>query len=285
LRFVQLFSILILAGCLIACQKEIAALPVNETLAFDTIPVVKTVNPIIEEGSGIVDSKKNPGYLWVQEDSGNPPELYLLRYNGVTLKKIYIKNSSNRDWEDIALSGSDLYIADIGDNQQVYPEYTIYRVPEPLLTMDTASSNKAIKFKYPDGSHDAEAFLIDPTTKDIYIITKRDVPAGVYKLSYPYNSLNTVILVTTLPLFGITGAALSTSGKEIIIRTYLNLFHFSRPSGQSIEQALKGKYKSLPYVTEPQGEAVTFTIDNSGFFTLSEKGLSAGVNLYFYKRL
>ncbi|MGB3008458.1 MAG: hypothetical protein WBC06_18220 [Chitinophagaceae bacterium] len=273
-----------MAGCLIACQKEITALPVNEILPFDSIPVVKLINPIIEEGSGIADSKANPGYLWVQEDSGNPAELFLLSYNGVTLKKIYIKNSSNRDWEDIALSGSDLYIADIGDNQQVYTEYTIYRVPEPISTLDTANSLEAIKFKYPDGSHDAEAFLIDPSTKDIYIITKRDVPAGIYKLSYPYSSMNTVILVTTLPFFGITGAALSFNGKEIIIRTYLNLYLFSRTTGQSIEKALQSKYIILPYISEPQGEAVTFANDNSGFFTLSEKGVAPGVNLYFYKR-
>jgi hypothetical protein len=62
------------------------------------------------------------------------------------------------------------------------------------------------------------------------------------------------------------------------------LFYYKRQAGKTIEQALKGTYISLTYLLEPQGEAVTFASDGSGFYTASEKGFATWVNLYFYKR-
>src|SRR5690348_3886360 len=68
---------------------------------FTTTPVSKRINPgMIDEASGIADSKANAGYLWVEQDSGNPDDIYLLSYDGIVSKKINIKASINRDWED-----------------------------------------------------------------------------------------------------------------------------------------------------------------------------------------
>jgi hypothetical protein len=284
LRYVQLFSGPVLCIILCACQKELTGTPGFATPVFDTIPVVKLLASLIGEASGIADSKANPCYLWVQEDSGNPPELTLLNHNGTTLKKIYVKNATNRDWEDMALSGNDLYVADIGDNAQVYPAYSIYKFSEPASSADTINSTERIQFMYPDGSHDAEAFLIDPVTKDIFIITKRDIPARIYKLNFPYAALSTVSLAGSLPYSFVTSAALSPDGKEIMVRTYNAVTYYKILPGQSIDQALQGSYKSLSHVQEPQGEALTFANDNSGFYTLSEKGAASSVSLYFYKR-
>jgi hypothetical protein len=40
----------------------------------------------------------------------------------------------------------------------------------------------------------------------------------------------------------------------------------------------------LPYQAEPQGEAISFAVNNSGYYTISEKALSSMVKLYYYKR-
>src|SRR5215207_1850987 len=114
----------------IACHKNNSS-AINNNLVFDSLPVSKPVVPLIEEASGVADSKINDGYLWVQEDSGNPPELYLLGHDGKVLKKVFIKDVINRDWEDIVISGNDIYIADIGDNNRSYQNYSIYSFPEP----------------------------------------------------------------------------------------------------------------------------------------------------------
>src|SRR5690349_18512792 len=68
-------------------------------LPFDSIPVSRTIVPLVGEISGIADSKINPGYIWGEEDSGNPPQLRLISHDGSLAKNIYIKNVSNRDWE------------------------------------------------------------------------------------------------------------------------------------------------------------------------------------------
>jgi len=137
--------------------------------------------------------------LWVEEDSGNPPQLFLLGHDGNVRKTIYIKGAVNRDWEDITLVNDTIYVADIGDNNLNFSDYIIYQFVEPSASTDTVSNFNTIHFAYPDGPHDAEAFLVDPTTKDIYIITKLDASSKIYKLSFPYSaaSVDTVSLVGT----------------------------------------------------------------------------------------
>ncbi len=115
---------------------------------------------MLNEVSGIADSKLNTGYLWVQQDSGNPPLIYLLKHDGTVTDSILIENATNRDWEDIVLSGDQLFIGDIGDNNATYPDYAFYRFNEPSLGMERVSNSDKIEFTYPDGSHDAEALAI-----------------------------------------------------------------------------------------------------------------------------
>src|SRR4030095_11458051 len=157
----------------------------------------------------------------VEEDSGNPPQLYLLAHDGKVLKTIYIKDAINRDWEDMALANDMIYIADIGDNNLAFPDYTIYQFVEPSASTDTVASFNTIHFAYPDGAHDAEAFLVEPTTKDIYIVTKHDASSKIYKLSFPYStsSVDTVNLLGTLNYNNVVSAAMSPGGREIVIKT------------------------------------------------------------------
>lgn len=241
---------------------------------------------MINEISGIADSKVNAGYLWGEEDSGNPPAIFLIDHSGSVFKNVYIKGAVNRDWEDMTLSGTDLYIADIGDNNQVYSDYTIYSLREPAKSIDTISNFNTIRFKYEDGSHDAEAFIVDPATKDIYLFTKRDNASRIYKLAFPYSyaDMNTAMQVGTLAYGGVVSASISADGKEILLKTYPAILHYTRTVQETIAQALGHPYTTVPYKMEPLGEAVTFAADNSGYYTLSEKGFSNSVNLYYYKR-
>ncbi|MBC5774636.1 hypothetical protein H8S95_11235 [Pontibacter sp. KCTC 32443] len=283
----QLLSITqVVAVCmfsfLLGCTKE--EIPA-ETKAINNIPVITPVTPLLAETSGIADSKVNPGYLWAHEDGGNPAQLYLLRHNGELAKTIYLKGTTNRDWEDMLLSGNELYIADIGDNTKVNQVNTIYKFREPDASTDTVKSYTSIKFTYPDGAHDAEAFLVDHASKNIYIITKRDNTSRIYKISFPCNTsaTNTAELVGSLSYNGVVSAALSDDGREIIIKTYTQLYHYERKGNEPIEQTLQKNYNNLPYTMEPQGEAVTFSVSSNGYFTLSEKAFANNLNLYFYR--
>ena len=255
-------------------------------LLFDSLPQSFTLQPVINEVSGIADSKANPGYLWGIEDSGNPPQLYLISHDGAMQKIIPIKDASNRDWEEMKVCDNELYIAETGDNAQVYGEYRFYRFGEPSLHADTVRQYDVIRFQYPDGSHDAEAFIVDPATKDIYIWTKRDIPSRLYRLSFPYSTsgLNAAEYLGAMPYTGIVGAALSPDSREIILKTYASVHYYQRANGESIADAVHHSDVTLPYRPEPQGEAVSFAQDNSGFFTLSERMGGPSVQLFFYRR-
>ena len=274
-----------------ACEKDNK---LSDSSKFSSIPVQTSIAPgFIDQVSGIADSKINQGYLWIVEDSGNPPEIKLLKYDGMVLKKICLKNAVNRDWEDLALSSgpnnslSYLYIADIGDNDAQHNNYLIYRFAEPLAGIDTVYTWEEISFTYADGAHDAETILVDHQTKDIYIITKRDATSKIYKLAYPQStsSDNPLQYVASFSFSGVVGAAISNNGNEILVKTYTDLFYWNREEGKTIENTLQEKSIKIEYLQEPQGEAVCFKNDGSGFFTLSEKGSAPAVTLNFYKRL
>ncbi|NDK55667.1 hypothetical protein [Pontibacter fetidus] len=282
-RLAKFAAICLVVG-LVSCKSNEA--PAPEVIPdFVQVPIVESVTRQLTEVSGIADSKRNPGNLWVHEDGGNPAQLYLLQHNGATVKTVFLKGAANRDWEDMVLADNDLYIADIGDNEGRHEHNTIYKFPEPSATTDTVYSYEKIDFKYPDGAHDAEAFLVDPQSKAIFIITKRDNSSRIYKLNYPYTraGILTAELVGNLPYKGVVSAALAANGKGIIIKTYNSLFYYSRTPNQSIDKTLRGNYSILPYNLEPQGEAVTFSVDAKGYYTLSEKAYKDEVNLNFYK--
>ena len=57
----------------------------------------------IDEASGLVDSRQNPGVLWVHNDSGDGPSLYALTHSGEHLGVWELEDGSARDWEDLAI--------------------------------------------------------------------------------------------------------------------------------------------------------------------------------------
>ena len=266
------------------CNKENT---VAEKPLFDSIPVVTPVVPVIKEASGLADSRKNKGFLWVQEDSGNPAQLYLLWHDGKVAKTIPLVGIANRDWEELQLANGQLYLGEIGDNMRRHAEYRFYIFEEPLASVSEVKDFQTLRFQYEDGSRDAEAFLVDPATRDIYIFTKSDDPAKIYKITFPYDFsvVHTAKVVGQLTYNGVVAAALSADGKEAILKTYAGLQHYVRRSSESFLQMFQHPFKPLPYRTEIQGEAVTFSLENGGYFTLSEKGFFNDLNLFYYKRI
>lgn len=289
--FMRYFILLVFWLALASCKL---AIPSVYEAQFSSEP---TVTPVtagqIDEASGMADSRSQPGNLWIEQDSGSPAELALLGYDGKVKGKINIPNSTNRDWEEMTIGpgptdGTNyLYIGDIGDNNAQYSTCQIYRLPEPTSLQATIGKVERINFRYPDGPRDAEAMFVDPATKDIYIISKREEKVHLYSLPYPQN-INEVTVAKAygeLPMTFVTGASISPDGSEILVRTYTQLYYWKRDSGQSIADALQyGNSRQLVVRAEPQGEAVCFDKDNKGFFTISERANASSINLYYYAR-
>jgi hypothetical protein len=289
LNYISGMLLLIFLFYMVSCHKT----PVVHESIFENEPTQKALDPqSIDEASGIADSRINRGYIWVQEDSGNPPQLFLVGHDAKVKKSIYLDGISNRDWEDMTIAkGPDpsldyLYVADIGDNGAAHSEYTIDRFPEPSLTVDTVRKIDRIVFKYPDGPHDAEAFVVDDLNKEIYIITKRDTASRIYRMKSPINqnAVNTLEYVTSLKFTGVVSADIATDRKSMLVKTYSAIYYFDIKQGLSLSDAFNSTPAPVTYQVEPQGEAICFMDDNSGFFTLSEKAFASTVKLYYYKR-
>ncbi|ELR73709.1 Putative integral membrane protein, putative [Fulvivirga imtechensis AK7] len=250
-------------------------------------------NPLINEASGLVEGYNNPGYLWTHNDSGDEARIFLLdefgRDNGIfTLKGI-----ANRDWEDISSGpgpeegANYLYIAEMGDNLAVHDYKYIYRFIEPRADDPRVIERfDTLTFQYPDGKRDAECLMVDPLTGDIYIISKREAQVGVYKAPFPQPVKDTIILekLGNIPYHNVVGGDISSDGREILVKTYDKVLYWERDLSLSLMETLRTAPLEIPYIVEPQGEAIAWKKDGSGFFTLSEERDSIEAILYFYPK-
>ncbi|WP_428665317.1 PE-PGRS family protein [Runella sp.] len=276
------------------CKHE--ETPVDpESDNFSETPTSHVVQPAddLNEASGLADSFKQPGLLWSHEDAASPDEIFLLNRDGTIVGKMKTP-FPNYDWEDIAIGPGPqanetyLYLADIGDNAINLDIKRIYRFPEPAGLTSPITNYDRIQFRYPDGSYDAETVLLDPLTRDLFIVSKWESKAHLYRLAYP-QSTTEVITAEKLGEMTIgsdlTGGSISTTGKEIIVRGYTGIHYWKRATTEKVgDVLLRAPAKSLPYIFEPQGEAVCFDKDGKGYFTLSERRNVPSVNLYFYAR-
>lgn len=258
--------------------------------------LVQLQNKELEELSGLVASRAHPGKLWTHNDSGNAPVVYLIDSMLQIQLRCTLKGIVNRDWEDISIGPGPVegkvyvYVADIGDNRAVTPVKTIYRFEEPanfIPGKDTVISNfDTLTFKLPDGPKDTEAFMVHPATGDFYIISKREEPVHVYRLTAPGSSADTAMAtdIGIIAASQITAADFSPDGQELLVKNYERIFYWPVPQGKDIPEVLKERPLKIPYKREPQGEAIAFTIDGSGFYTVSEKVKGEKSHLRFFRR-
>ena len=79
-------------------------------------------------------------------------------------------------------------------------------------------------------------------------------------------------------------ADVSRDGSQILIKNYLQVFYWTRQANQSLSEALQAPPLRLPYVPEPQGEAIGFNFKGDAYFTLSEKRNGIVPTLYRYPK-
>jgi hypothetical protein len=249
----------------------------------------------LKEVSGLATSANNPGLFWTHNDSGNPAVIYLLDEKLNIRLSCKLEGIKNRDWEDITVGPGPeegknyVYVGEIGDNNAKHRYKYLYRFEEPVLDDRVSEMSittfDTIVFELEGEKKDTESIMIHPETKDIYLVSKREKPVYVYELKNPQNTNDTLTAkqLVSLPLTQIVSAGISTDGKEIIMKNYDNIYYWEIKD-TSIADALQEKPQVLKYTEEPQGEAITFSRDGKGFYTLSEKIKGEKVFLYFYER-
>jgi hypothetical protein len=264
----------------------------------------------ISEASGLVASNYNKDLFWTHNDSGDLPRIFLISSFGKGKLDFVIKGIQNRDWEDMGIwldpnGQSWIYVADIGDNGAKNPSYYIYRFKEPHFE-DAIHHNRVIteveqiEFKLPDQSRDMESLLVDQRTGELFVLSKREKEKFLYQIpaqkwNVQVNAKKIMKLKFSIPtsnvgliekLYFLTGASVSSTNEELLVRNYLEIYYWKKNYYESIPEALSRKPKSVPSKLEPQGEAVAFAKFQSGFYTLSETSQKVNpVHFYFTEKL
>ncbi len=249
-------------------------------------------NPIIQNGSvqsaqlkeasGLAPCSYRSDWLYAHNDGGDYNRFFILDTTGKHVKSVIVPFSGNRDIEDMAVDPNPInghtyvYLADIGDNNAVYPQIKVYRFKEEKFTDNgrdtTTEKAETYNFVYPDGPRDAESMFIDPWSHHMYIFTKRDSRTRVYKAKFPFDATKTTTLekVAQIPYSGFVGGDISSDGKNIVLKTYAQVFLWERNAGETIVSALSRQPKLLPYKNEKQGESICWSRDAKRYYTVSE---------------
>ena len=253
-------------------------------------------NSSINVASGLAASRAHPGVLWVHNDSGDTARVFAMNTAGTHLGIYALVGVSATDWEDMAVGpGPDaapwyLFLGDIGDNNAVRSTVRVYRVPEPDVSPTQSPVNvnlsgvETITLQYPDGPRDAETLMVDPATRDWYIVSKRETYSQLYRAPYPQSTSAPIVMEYRglLPWGWATGGDISPSGGEILVRGYGSASLWRRPAGTALGDAFLQAGTTVPLASEPQGESIAYVGDGSGYYTVSEGSYQP---IYYFQRV
>ena len=244
----------------------------------------------IEESSGLVFY--NDSILITHNDSGDKPIIYFINLKGKLVDQVLIENASNVDWEDLCTDGNgNLYIGDIGNNNNDRRQLKIYKVSLNNLRAKKKVMAEIITFSYYDQqafppadsslNYDAEGLAFHQDS--LLIFTKcRANPFNGYSFCYKIPATpGTYKAHRSFQLYignkGFTKDAVTSAS---ICSNYLYLLTYNR---FLIYQLVQGKwaYKTQHY-TKPytQKEAIT-TKDNRTIYVTDEvQKIIGGGKLY-----
>jgi hypothetical protein len=250
--------------------------------------------PELEALSGAAVSRKQPEIVFAHNDRARPV-VYALNLKGELRARITLDGAAATDTEDIALGPCGakqcVFLADIGDNAMQRSDYAILRFEEPTvaLTGDAAPlvlPFERIRFRYEDGSHNAEGFFVDPSGGALYIVTKlaSGGPSSIYRVepADPPSGIGRAVKVAELPVptandMAISAADAQPCGLGFVVRTYNTIYEFRPPTGGAFELAFSAEPRVISAPTERQSEAISYLGDGRGLLTSGE---GAGAPLF-----
>lgn len=250
---------------------------------------------VLHQPSGLAASRTDNQVVFLNSEKDRGTIVAVSVRDGAILGRYRVRIPDLFDWEDLAAgpcpAGQCLYAADIGSAREVSKAgnvYSVTRFAEPDVTRGQTTgelTGDTFPFRYPGGARiDAEALLVHPSSGDIYVVVKGGRGTNdVYRFPTPLpepGRLSELVKVATLSLpvnpsdpeaVKVTAAAAHPVANRVLIRTYRNVYEFRGPEGAPLTEALTGKRVELTDPKEVQGEAITYAIDGSAYYTLSER--------------
>ena len=247
--------------------------------------VCKVTDERLDELSGIV--AVDDGFVVINDSTlqSSHKRVFFLDAKCKVDKTVSFSGAGPRDTEDMVLSpdGATLWIADTGDNQKDRETVALWSMPA-----DGSKRPELYRMRYPDGSHDAEALLLNGDGTPIVVTKEIGRPAALYTptAKLKKNSDSGVALkkageVTvppsttagnTIARLGkgtIDGGAVAQGATKVALRTYTDALEWP-VSGGDVLAALKAAPRVTPVPNEPLGEAITYSPDGKYFYTVSD---------------
>jgi hypothetical protein len=255
----------------------------------------------LNEPSGLAASRVNYPVLWTHND-GSEDNIYAITTNAVRLATFDLTKNVD-DVEDIAVGPgpqagvSYIYVGDIGGSAELTldrAQVKLLRVAEPFVDLAWAGDPRSFNFDnvdtfdllYPDGRYNAETLMVDPLTGDVWIATKQVGTTRFYRVNVNgatnHQVLNLEFMVE-VPFSDASAGDISRDGAQILLRRGDAAGLWERCNGESIAAALSRSGLTVPSFgppLEPNGQAIAFLADSTGYMTIGETNNST---LYFFQ--
>jgi hypothetical protein len=254
------------------------------------------------ELSGLAPARYKERF-WGINDGGQAAILWLIDGAGNIMDQMPMAGVSNIDFEDLAAltyrGKNYIAVGDIGDNAATAPEHTIYVMPEPdalnAATRKGVAPAWTVRYRYPDGPHDAESLMADVRGGYFYIVNKRVSPPILYRVPMKPPRKNRSMLHTAErigAMMGLpeadanspdqrnqvrfasqpTGAVLGCDANELLLLTYAALYRYQKLPNVPWSAALISQQpQALALPPMFQAEAVTLSKDCQTLYVAGEK--------------
>ncbi len=259
--------------------------------------------PLLHEISGIASSNLLTDHLWLINDSGNSPTLYLVDKN-FDIKKSVDLTARNRDWEDLSafvFEGiSWIVVAETGDNLKKHTSSFLYFfLEEELLKSDhkNLTPEKTLEFTYSDGPQNCEAIAVDTLSRKILLLNKSETVSSLYELPlfpekkekkqiakrttelkvFPgHESASLIKVLTGVNPDAITGMDVKKDGSSAFVLTYRDIWQFVKNPDSSWAKTFSQSATHFSSIKLRQAEAIAVSTNDATILVTTE-GIPAPV--------
>lgn len=289
-RFNTILLFVVLSGC---STNNLAEEKVKNPADFNNLIKVTLLNDLVNESSGLLFLNDK---LITHNDSGGSNNLYELdTLDGSISKTTTIKNSTNKDWEDISVDSEYIYIGDFGNNNGNRKDLLIYKIKisDYLKTGNSSINKEEIKFSYSDQTvfninpyntnFDAEAIV--SIENKLYIFTKNWINKWTNVYSLEKNAGTYVASkIDSINVEGfVTAADYNQSTNTVSLLGYENnsnfLIELSEFKNSNFSAGIIKKYNlKVPQNSSIQTEGLSYL--NNNYYISAEKNLGNSQILY-----
>lgn len=183
----------------------------------------------IDSSAGLAVLSGEPDYVFTVNDHA-PTRIFGVDPNsGHSAVTMRLRDAQTVDWEAIA-PGQDrtLWIGDIGRSRRFV---TVYKFELPSQLSTGYYSSTAYRLTYPDGAHDAQALLVDPSDGTVFVATHDSGGGSLYEANEPSAGGTQLRKVGSVP-GNVTDGAYRPDGKQFVLRTPGKAYVYSAPGKQ-----------------------------------------------------